>query len=153
MPLYTFTRSIIGHIAELDSGTAEVVGHVGALDQLGEIFLSELDRAVLPDAAVGIVVAGLLNVLQVTSQRDLGVANGDNGLGVIPDHGGLQGVEGIPGSLFTGHGLDVGVLGLQAGIQANGQSAQQHLHEDIAGREAVPACRAAAVVGPGSGCR
>ena len=35
----------------------------------------------------------------------------------------LQGVEGIQSGFFTGHGLDAGEVGLQAGVQADGQSA------------------------------
>ena len=143
-------------VGPLAGGTAEVVGIVGA-DQLLEVLLAELDIAVLLDLAVvqGALVPG--QVLTDAGDSNSGAALADNDAVVILDHGSLQGVEGIQASLFTGHSLDAVEAALQAVVQAGvdgllgnsdgpvgagvaldgrviAQSAQQHLHESIAGQ-------------------
>ena len=44
---------------------------------------------------------------------------GNGGLGVILDHGSLQGVEGVQASLFTGDSLDAVEVADQAVVQAD----------------------------------
>ena len=143
-------------IGPVVGGTAEVVGIVGA-DQLLEVLLAELDIAVLLDLAVvqGALVPG--QVLADAGDGNSGAALADNDAVVILDHGSLQGVEGIQASLFTSDSLDTVEAALQALVQAGvdsllgnsdgpvgagvafdgrviAQSAQQHLHEGIAGQ-------------------
>ena len=143
-------------VGPLAGGTAEVVGIVGA-DQLLEVLLAELDIAVLLDLAVvqGALVPG--QVLADAGDGNSGAALADNDAVVILDHGSLQGVEGIQASLFTVDSLGAVEAALQAVVQAGvdgllgnsdgpvgagvaldgrviAQSAQQHLHESIAGQ-------------------
>ena len=134
----------------LGGGTGEVVGGLG-LVQLVEVALGKLQVGL-----VHVVVVGALrNFLGLVAGDGHGSAVDVNrGLGVVLDHGGLQHVEGVQGSLLTGHGLgadelvvavvqaDTGSLlddghgPVGTGVALNGaviaQSAQQHLHERIA---------------------
>ena len=139
-------------------GTA--IDAVGDLQlQLGEVLLGELDVAVLLDVAVsagGNVPLDLVG--QGSADGDLSAVHVGDDLLIILHHGGLQGVQGIQASLFTGNSLVAveGVLqalvqadadGLLSDLDAEGagvvvaldvgviaQSAQQHLHEGIAGQ-------------------
>ena len=134
---------------------------VAVLDQgqLGEVLLAEL-QGLVGLGLVGLIdvlVAVLVNGLGLGAGGDDNVADSDDGLGVILNHGGLQGVQSEQASLFTGNDL-VAVESLdQAVVQAIAQSqlgngngpvaagealdvavitqgAQQHLHEVVAGQ-------------------
>ena len=139
-------------------GTAEVIGVSHAL-QLIEVLLGKLHLAVVLDIAVGLGGVGQLVSAVVANSDGAAVVGVDSDLGVIVDHGGLHGVEGIQASLFTGdsvHANEVVVAVIQAdadGALANGdgpvgtgvaldgaviaQGTQQHLHEGIAGQRSA----------------
>ena len=133
---------------------------LGSQLQLGEVLLGELDILVSLDIAVVLLLGDVpLDLLgQGSTDSDLSAVHVGDDLGIILHHGGLQGVQGVQASLFTGNSLVAveGVLqalvqadadGLLSDLDAEGagvvvaldvgviaQSAQQHLHEGIAGQ-------------------
>ena len=147
-------------VGPLGSGTAEVISNVALLDQLVEVLLSELDIAVAALAVDVAIVDRRAAPALGLSGRVVGhgdVADGDGGVLLVLDHVSLQHVEGIQASLFTGDSLDTVEVADQtisqasvqsaladrdgpvsAGVALAGsviaQSAQQHLHEGIAGQ-------------------
>ena len=101
------------------SRTAEVINGVGLQNQLVEVLLSKLDKAVILDIAV--IVGGSaprLILSLVASNGDGGAVHVNRGFGIVLHHGGLQHVERIQGSLFTGHSLGADEL-IVAVIQAD----------------------------------
>ena len=146
------------------SGTLKSIGISLAL-QVGEVLLSELHVAVASDVAIGLAV--VLNNLSLGTSNGH-VANGDGG--VILNHVSIQSVESIQAGLFTGQSLGANesvnqtvvqadvqsTLGnldgpVSAGVALDGsviaQSAQQHLHEGIAGQRCIGTEGAVSITG------
>ena len=136
-------------------GTSEIVGALGD-GQVVEILLGELHLAVsLEDLTVGL--AGVDHVLSRGLILDGDVADGDGGVLLILDHGSGQSVQSVQASLLAVDSLDTVEIAHQIIVQADvqsalgnvdgpvgasvaflsgiiAQSAQQHLHEGIAGQ-------------------
>ena len=138
------------------SGTREVIGT--SLDgQVVEVLLSELHDAVLvEDLTIGVAVVDHLLGLGASDDNS-GAVGGNGGLGIILDHVSGHGVQSVQASLLTGDSLDAVEIAHQIIVQADvqsalgnvdgpvsagvlldlgviAQSAQQHLHESIAGQ-------------------
>ena len=144
---------------------------IGGLLQLGEELLGELHEAVVLDVAIVAPALRPGHGLLVALRDDhFHTVDGGGDLLLIVDHGGLQGVEGIQGGLLTGDEVNAvellnhalvqadadGLLGNVDGPVAAGvalvlgviaQSAQQHLHEGIAGQGASGTERAVGITG------
>ena len=158
--LISIGADLVALVGPLGSGTRELIGGLG-LDQLVEVLLSELDIAVAALLAVDVAIvdsrAAPALGLSVGGILDGDVADDDGGVLLVLDHVSLQHVEGIQAGLFTGHSLDAVEVAGQAVSQASvqsaladsdgpvgagvtlagsiiAQSAQQHLHERIAGQ-------------------
>ena len=139
-------------VGPLVSGTAEIVSG-GLLLQVGEVLLGELHLVVVLD---GLGTGIVLHVLRDLVGLNSAVGDHDGLVGVL-NHGGVQGVESVQAGFLTVDSLDTVELAIQAVIQADGdgllgdvdgpvgagvalvgsviaQSAQQHLHESIAGQ-------------------
>ena len=146
-------------------GAAKGIFTIGQL-QIVEVLFGELHLVIIAD---GLVLGIVGNILPAGSGVDGNVAHNDGVLLVILHHSGLQHVEGVQAGLLTGHGaaadevivavvqadadglFDNVNLPVGAGVVLDGaviaQSAQQHLHEGIAGQAAGGTEGAVAVAG------
>ena len=158
--LISIGADLVALVGPLGSGTAHIIGGLG-LDQLVEVLLSELDIAVAALLAVDVAIVDGRTAptlgLSVGGVLDGDVADDDGGVLLVLDHVSLQHVEGIQAGLFTGDSLDAVEVANQiisqtsvqstladsdgpvgAGVTLAGsiiaQSAQQHLHESVAGQ-------------------
>ena len=139
------------------SGTHELIV-AQLLLELAEVLLSELDDVILADVVdPGLLRVPLAALSAARGQGDLHAVDGGGQALVVLNQVGLQGVERVQAGLLAVHGLDAVELALDAVLQADvdgllgnvdgpvvanialeggviAQSAQQHLHEGIAGQ-------------------